>query len=498
MEYANNGELYQRIIKSGKLSEKEASVIYSQILSAIEYMSGLGITHRDLKPENMLFDSNHQIKIVDFGLGAIYSNDQLLKTACGSPCYASPEMLLSKPYKPLQSDIWSSGVVLYTMLTGCLPFEEKNVTNLFRKILTGNYAIPLGISDDARALIKSILVVDPEKRATISKIKKSKFLFQNIDSKGKYSELDENIISILSNYFNKNYISESISKNKHNPISTSYYLLLKTTSTDLPVIEIPDEYYKSTFYDELEDKSYICTQKPLSKHIRNLSSKRPSIINVSLITLNKSIEKCYRTVQSVKCSPDKPNPIFGNFNTPSKQKKHDPSMTIIKEETGRNNCIILRDSFTKLDVTKNKRKQRNNNLYSSSTVQSKTNKEILSTQGLAESSRPSLDFSISLADISGQQSIPKYIGPINISMAFTKSPDLIIKKIKRVFARNSIFINWKGTYNCECIKGSLKFNIDIMELETPKIYYCKFDLISTADEDALRTINELLVRNILY
>jgi 5'-AMP-activated protein kinase catalytic alpha subunit len=99
----------------------------------------LNIVHRDLKPENLLLDENLNIKIVDFGLSNTYKTDEALKTACGSPCYAAPEMISGKEYCPLKADIWSSGVILYAMLCGFLPFEDPNTTELYRKILNCDY-----------------------------------------------------------------------------------------------------------------------------------------------------------------------------------------------------------------------------------------------------------------------------------------------------------------------------------------------------------------------
>jgi 5'-AMP-activated protein kinase catalytic alpha subunit len=95
-----------------------------QILSGIEYLHKLGICHRDLKPENLLMDDYNNIKIVDFGLSNMYKDGELLKTACGSPCYAPPEMVAGKKYIGLSADIWSCGVILFAMVCGYLPFED--------------------------------------------------------------------------------------------------------------------------------------------------------------------------------------------------------------------------------------------------------------------------------------------------------------------------------------------------------------------------------------
>lgn len=114
-----------------------------------------------MKPENLLLSNSKQIKIVDFGLSNTYKKSELLKTACGSPCYAAPEMIAGKRYQGLNVDIWSCGVILYALLCGYLPFEDPNTANLYKKILAGDYTIPKFVSAEAKDLIKNILNTDP-------------------------------------------------------------------------------------------------------------------------------------------------------------------------------------------------------------------------------------------------------------------------------------------------------------------------------------------------
>lgn len=120
-------------------------------------MHSKGIAHRDLKPENLLLDSDKRIKIVDFGLSNQYTGDETLITACGSPCYAAPEMIAGKRYHGMHVDIWSSGVTLYAMLVGYLPFEDPNTGLLYKKIILGDYEVPDHLSSKARVALKSIL-----------------------------------------------------------------------------------------------------------------------------------------------------------------------------------------------------------------------------------------------------------------------------------------------------------------------------------------------------
>ena len=171
MEYCSGDQLFKQIRKSKCLKEEEASKYYQQIVSGIEYIHKIGIVHRDLKPENILLDHNNDVKLVDFGLGNLYKEGTLLKTACGSPCYAAPEMIKGHRYNGLMTDIWSSGVVLYAMVAGCLPFEDKNTSHLYKKIQTPEYNMPSTFSDKLKDLIEKIIVVDPNKRYTVSDIR---------------------------------------------------------------------------------------------------------------------------------------------------------------------------------------------------------------------------------------------------------------------------------------------------------------------------------------
>ncbi len=153
IEDVENGELFDLIVKNRKLPENEACRIYFQLAEALEYIHLIKIVHRDLKPENVLLDKNFNIKLIDFGLSNIYTSNENLQTACGSPCYAAPEMILGEKYSAYKVDIWSSGVVLYTMLTGHLPFDAPQIQKLYSKIISGTYVIPEYLSPLAKNFI---------------------------------------------------------------------------------------------------------------------------------------------------------------------------------------------------------------------------------------------------------------------------------------------------------------------------------------------------------
>ena len=179
MEYCEGGELFNYIVKKRKLSEEEASFFYYQIIKGLEYIHSLGIVHRDLKPENLLLTRDHILKIIDFGLSNYFDNKKdLLVTPCGSPCYASPEMVSGKKYNGFKIDIWSTGIILYAMLCGYLPFEDKDNDLLFKKILECKLELPHHLSLLSKDLIKKILVTNPDKRITIKEIKKHPFFLK--------------------------------------------------------------------------------------------------------------------------------------------------------------------------------------------------------------------------------------------------------------------------------------------------------------------------------
>ncbi|KAJ2937023.1 hypothetical protein H1R20_g78, partial [Candolleomyces eurysporus] len=169
LEYAG-GELFNYIVTHGRMPEPRARRFFQQIISGIEYSHRLKIVHRDLKPENVLLDDDLNVKIADFGLSNEINDGDFLTTSCGSPNYAAPEVIRGGVYAGPEIDVWSSGVILYVMLCGRLPFEDDDVQVLFQKISQGTFHLPSLLSPDARSLITSMLVVDPVKRITIQEI----------------------------------------------------------------------------------------------------------------------------------------------------------------------------------------------------------------------------------------------------------------------------------------------------------------------------------------
>ena len=142
MEYVPGGELYNLIERKDRLYEEEARVYTQQILSALEYCHRRKVAHRDIKPENIFLDEEKNIKLGDFGLSNLMQAGEFLRTSCGSPNYAAPEVISGSMYCGTEVDVWSTGVVLYALLAGYLPFDDNNTTSLFAKIKTANYIMP--------------------------------------------------------------------------------------------------------------------------------------------------------------------------------------------------------------------------------------------------------------------------------------------------------------------------------------------------------------------
>mmetsp|Transcript_42955 Transcript_42955/g.103959 ORF Transcript_42955/g.103959 Transcript_42955/m.103959 type:complete len:702 (-) Transcript_42955:1768-3873(-) len=171
IEYVSNGELFDYIVSKGRLSADEARNFFHQIVSGVEYCHFQKVVHRDLKPENLLLDENLNIKIADFGLSNLMRDGDFLRTSCGSPNYAAPEVISGHLYAGPEVDVWSCGVILYALLCGSLPFDDESIPSLFKKIKSGMYSLPTHLSQLAKNLIPRMLEVDPMKRITIPEIR---------------------------------------------------------------------------------------------------------------------------------------------------------------------------------------------------------------------------------------------------------------------------------------------------------------------------------------
>ena len=233
--------MFHYVVKSGRLKEQEALVFLQQIMSGLEYMHSLNIVHRDLKPENLLLDENKNIKIADFGLSTRFVPNGFLKTACGSPCYAAPEMVRGESYIGPQVDVWSSGVVLYAMLCGRLPFEDSNTARLYLKITRGTYEVPNYLSDLSKSLISGMLHLEPPNRMTTHTVKTCLGVMDKMSTCGilkcrpcqiwaeANGEMSREVLDEMPRHrISIDYVVKCLKQNKHNNATATYYLLLDT------------------------------------------------------------------------------------------------------------------------------------------------------------------------------------------------------------------------------------------------------------------------------
>ncbi|XP_009768608.1 SNF1-related protein kinase catalytic subunit alpha KIN10-like [Nicotiana tabacum] len=236
MEYVKSGELFDYIVEKGRLQEDEARKFFQQIISGVEYCHRNMVVHRDLKPENLLLDSKWNVKIADFGLSNIMRDGHFLKTSCGSPNYAAPEVISGKLYAGPEVDVWSCGVILYALLCGTLPFDDENIPNLFKKIKGGMYTLPSHLSAGARDLIPRMLIVDPMKRMTIPEIRMHPWFQAHLprylavpppDTMQQAKKIDEDILQeVVKRGFDRNSLVASLCNRVQNEGTVAYYLLL--------------------------------------------------------------------------------------------------------------------------------------------------------------------------------------------------------------------------------------------------------------------------------
>ncbi|KTG03479.1 hypothetical protein cypCar_00011472 [Cyprinus carpio] len=176
MEYASGGEVFDYLVAHGRMKEKEARAKFRQIVSAVQYCHQKRIVHRDLKAENLLLDADMNIKIADFGFSNEFTIGSKLDTFCGSPPYAAPELFQGKKYDGPEVDVWSLGVILYTLVSGSLPFDGQNLKELRERVLRGKYRIPFYMSTDCENLLKKLLVLNPGKRGSLEQIMKDRWM----------------------------------------------------------------------------------------------------------------------------------------------------------------------------------------------------------------------------------------------------------------------------------------------------------------------------------
>lgn len=239
MEYASGGEVFDYLVLHGRMKEKEARAKFRQIVSAVQYCHQKKIIHRDLKAENLLLDSEMNIKIADFGFSNEFVPGNKLDTFCGSPPYAAPELFQGKKYDGPEVDVWSLGVILYTLVSGSLPFDGSTLRELRERVLRGKYRIPFYMSTDCENLLKKFLVLNPTRRASLEVIMKDKWMnmgYEDDDLKPYIEPIqdwaDAKRIEILQTMgYSNSVVEEALKQQKFDDCYASY-LLLGRRNTD--------------------------------------------------------------------------------------------------------------------------------------------------------------------------------------------------------------------------------------------------------------------------
>ncbi|XP_060929011.1 MAP/microtubule affinity-regulating kinase 4 isoform X2 [Limanda limanda] len=240
MEYASGGEVFDYLVAHGRMKEKEARAKFRQIVSAVHYCHLKKIVHRDLKAENLLLDADSNIKIADFGFSNEFTAGSKLDTFCGSPPYAAPELFQGKKYDGPEVDIWSLGVILYTLVSGSLPFDGQNLKELRERVLRGKYRVPFYMSTDCEGILRRFLVLNPTKRCSLEQIMKDKWINVGFDCEElkphgePVEDLNDNgrIDVMVGMGFTRDEIRDSLSSQKYNEVTATYLLLGRKNEVD--------------------------------------------------------------------------------------------------------------------------------------------------------------------------------------------------------------------------------------------------------------------------
>ncbi|KAF7200918.1 MAP/microtubule affinity-regulating kinase 3a isoform X15 [Nothobranchius furzeri] len=320
MEYASGGEVFDYLVAHGRMKEKEARAKFRQIVSAVQYCHQKHIVHRDLKAENLLLDADMNIKIADFGFSNEFTLANKLDTFCGSPPYAAPELFQGKKYNGPEVDVWSLGVILYTLVSGSLPFDGQNLKELRERVLRGKYRIPFYMSTDCENLLKRFLVLNPAKRGTLEQIMKDRWINSGFeeDELKPYSEpeldiTDQKRIDVMVGMgYNLEKIQDSLAKMKYDEITATYLLLGKEAS-------------------ELDPNDPASSSKP--RPSSELNGQSPSHLKVQRSASSNHKQRRYSEQVSQNVPPGMTHPKRSQTTTAESSMKEEGGVQLRKPST---------------------------------------------------------------------------------------------------------------------------------------------------------------------
>ncbi|XP_034169535.1 MAP/microtubule affinity-regulating kinase 3 isoform X6 [Pangasianodon hypophthalmus] len=345
MEYASGGEVFDYLVAHGRMKEKEARAKFRQIVSAVQYCHQKHIVHRDLKAENLLLDADMNIKIADFGFSNEFTLGNKLDTFCGSPPYAAPELFQGKKYDGPEVDVWSLGVILYTLVSGSLPFDGQNLKELRERVLRGKYRIPFYMSTDCENLLKRFLVLNPIKRGTLEQIMKDRWINSGFEEdelkpfvEPELDISDQKRIDIMVGMgYSREEIHESLTRMKYDEI-TATYLLLGRKPTELDAADSSSSSNLSltkvrpnSEHNNGQSPSHLKVQRSTSnqKQRRYSDQAGPAIPSAGYPKRSQTTAADNEHKEESSAQPRKsnssgsrsmapPSPLLGNANNPNK------------------------------------------------------------------------------------------------------------------------------------------------------------------------------------
>ena len=335
MELCEGGELFDYIVNHKKLSEKQACKFFQEIINSLEYLHSQNIVHRDIKPENMLLDNSNgknkiEIKIIDFGISRVYPRNKLLNSPCGTTAYAPPEMHKREEYYGLLSDIWSAGVVLYSMIYGYLPFSDDDSEENIQNIINGNYELDACASENVRNLIKHCLDIDPLKRYDLNQIR-SHAWFNLVKPVEKFPgviigynkiPVDEKILNFCVGYgYEKESILKSILNCKFDRNYSIYYLVLKK--------KVREGYRSCSDLFSIKFIDYINNKKNLEEKVLKRNNNQKNHSSNNIIKVNNETEN---------------NNINNEQTTSTENKTLKDEIRFFTSNDSQNNNILLKQT----------------------------------------------------------------------------------------------------------------------------------------------------------
>ncbi|CAF0816364.1 unnamed protein product [Didymodactylos carnosus] len=338
-EYAANGEVLDLLIHEKRLSECKAREKFKQLVIAVDYVHSMNIVHRDLKAENLLLDSNNNIKVADFGFATVFETNSHLRTFCGSPPYAAPELFQCLPYNGQKVDVWSLGVLLYVFVCGHLPFESNNIIELRKRVLSGQFRLPFYINADCSSLITNMLNIDPDKRYSIQDVIRHPWMSpclsdpdfaavlnsQNLIQPPVTDHINDVILNQAESLgYNRSQILKSVSGNSYDSDAAIYHLLLEKFQQKFH-IDNKNNNHNQTTSDSTNDTIPTITSSPF-EHSQLFTSNYtdgPSKSNaLDLLDVSNNNQIARRSTAPVlfdtllnqgKLVYSKPNPAHASF-----------------------------------------------------------------------------------------------------------------------------------------------------------------------------------------